>query len=680
MVSACLAVPCLQSATPPTIGTVSAPCIHVRPEGLPQAGQMSSRLQALAYSSNWAGYAISKIGTSQVLDIWGQWTVPTVSSSSPRPAYSSAWIGVGGFNTQDLIQTGTAQEIDSSGNMRYYAWYEILPASLVSVFNVNPGDIMNATIQYQGSGQWHVVIHDLTTPNGWDQTISYASSFSSAEWIFEATTINNRLATLPQTSDTIFYGASAYIGSKNNLGFFSPTQLLMVDTSTLDVKAQPGPLPSPDRFAVTYTWNLPQVPPTFVNCSITPASVAAGSGFQAQYYIYNPNSANINVGLGASIRNDGTLNEITDPSNDVVASISPGSGLYKRAFNVPAGASQGTYDFALNLSYGTPGKGSEYATSGWSAAGLQVSGTSVINPLTTASSSSTTTITSATTTSSATTTTTSTYPPSFNQATIISFTVNKPSPQQAGSSITFTCTANSPNVSAVIQYRFWRLKVGGAWGVVQEWSSLNVFTWKTTSADLGGYQFVVWVRDGYRVDVNSRDDLSFWNVNGKSQTSGSTYTIQAGPPTSTPSVSNAPPCIIATAAYGSGLAPEVAYMRLVRDEMIGSNRIGRILVNGWNSFYYSWSPTVAGWIASSNSLQATFRILLLPLVGTIHATAFIYNAVASINPTSASVIAFLFAAFSSTTLYILSPLFALTVVAKRIRRSRLAMIQEKSGR
>jgi hypothetical protein len=109
-------------------------------------------------------------------------------------------------------------------------------------------------------------------------------------------------------------------------------------------------------------------------------------------------------------------------------------------------------------------------------------------------------------------------------------------------------------------------------------------------------------------------------------------------------------------------------MRLVRDEMIGSNHIGRILVNGWNSFYYSWSPTVACWIASSNGLQVTFSILLLPRVGTIHATAFIYEAATSIDPTSASVMAFLFAAYSSTTLYILSPLFALTVVAKRLRR------------
>jgi hypothetical protein len=38
------------------------------------------------------------------------------------------------------------------------------------------------------------------------------------------------------------------------------------------------------------------------------------------------------------------------------------------------------------------------------------------------------------------------------------------------------------------------------------------------------------------------------------------------------------PCIIATVAYGSPMAPEVAYMRYVRDNLIGSTEIGGRLV------------------------------------------------------------------------------------------------------
>jgi len=58
-------------------------------------------------------------------------------------------------------------------------------------------------------------------------------------------------------------------------------------------------------------------------------------------------------------------------------------------------------------------------------------------------------------------------------------------------------------------------------------------------------------------------------------------------------------CIIATAAYGGSDAPPVKYMRYVRDNLIGASVTGRHLVDGWNRFYYSWSPTVAALAAKS---------------------------------------------------------------------------------
>lgn len=128
--------------------------------------------------------------------------------------------------------------------------------------------------------------------------------------------------------------------------------------------------------------------------------------------------------------------------------------------------------------------------------------------------------------------------------------------------------------------------------------------------------------------------------------------------TPTPSPTPRPGCIVATAAYGSELAPEVVYMRHVRDNMIGSSQIGRTLVNGWNKFYYSWSPSIANFIAAHGPSQPVFRAFLLPLVGTIHLTASIYTVSASINAPFASVVAFLFAAISSITIYVLLPLFA----------------------
>jgi len=142
-----------------------------------------------------------------------------------------------------------------------------------------------------------------------------------------------------------------------------------------------------------------------------------------------------------------------------------------------------------------------------------------------------------------------------------------------------------------------------------------------------------------------------------------TYQLTTSTPSPTPPPRQA--CIIATAAYGSEMAPEVAYMRHVRDNMIGSNDVGRILVNGWNAFYYLWSPTVAETIGKSDSMQVAFRILLLPLIAAVHSTAFVYIMLATIDPILASVIAFLFAAILSTALYIVVPVMTIRAIYKK---------------
>jgi len=116
-------------------------------------------------------------------------------------------------------------------------------------------------------------------------------------------------------------------------------------------------------------------------------------------------------------------------------------------------------------------------------------------------------------------------------------------------------------------------------------------------------------------------------------------------------------CVIATAAYGSDMAPEVAYMRYVRDSLIGSTPTGKALVAAFNTFYYSWSPTVANAIAGSELLRAFFRVILLPLVAIIHATALVFTAVA--NATGgrdvASFVAFFASAIMTIVVYVVLP-------------------------
>ena len=114
------------------------------------------------------------------------------------------------------------------------------------------------------------------------------------------------------------------------------------------------------------------------------------------------------------------------------------------------------------------------------------------------------------------------------------------------------------------------------------------------------------------------------------------------------------------------MAPEVVYMRFVRDDLIGSTPTGKILRDSFNTFYYSWSPPIAQAIAGNAGLQALFRILLLPLVGIIHVTAWVFMALGAGN--LASIMSFVVAALLSITAYVAFPMLAVLEASRRLRR------------
>lgn len=70
-------------------------------------------------------------------------------------------------------------------------------------------------------------------------------------------------------------------------------------------------------------------------------------------------------------------------------------------------------------------------------------------------------------------------------------------------------------------------------------------------------------------------------------------------------------CFIATAAYGSPMAPQVKVLREIRDRFLLTNSPGKALVN----FYYAFSPKAADFISEHAGLRAMVRVGLLPLVG-----------------------------------------------------------------
>ena len=74
-------------------------------------------------------------------------------------------------------------------------------------------------------------------------------------------------------------------------------------------------------------------------------------------------------------------------------------------------------------------------------------------------------------------------------------------------------------------------------------------------------------------------------------------------------------CLIATAAFGSELAPQVQFLREFRDDTILTTLSGASFMSVFNTIYYSFSPTVADWERQNPILQETIKTALYPLLG-----------------------------------------------------------------
>jgi len=73
-------------------------------------------------------------------------------------------------------------------------------------------------------------------------------------------------------------------------------------------------------------------------------------------------------------------------------------------------------------------------------------------------------------------------------------------------------------------------------------------------------------------------------------------------------------CLIATATFGSELAPQVQQLREIRDDALLQTESGSVFMNGFNQFYYSFSPTIADWERQNPTFRELVKLAIIPLV------------------------------------------------------------------
>ncbi len=135
------------------------------------------KYQVLRRSENWAGLVVDHPGDTGVS---AQWKIPAAPAT--LGSYVAQAVGIGGFQTSDLLAVGT-QEQAVQGQASYVAFWETAPGNEVAIGSVpvHPGDRVAASLHEVSPGQWQITLRDLTSGQTFTQVVSYDSSRSSAE-------------------------------------------------------------------------------------------------------------------------------------------------------------------------------------------------------------------------------------------------------------------------------------------------------------------------------------------------------------------------------------------------------------------------------------------------------------------------------------------------------------------
>ena len=96
-----------------------------------------------------------------------------------------------------------------------------------------------------------------------------------------------------------------------------------------------------------------------------------------------------------------------------------------------------------------------------------------------------------------------------------------------------------------------------------------------------------------------------------------TILIENDSSTENKSQDNAGGCLIATAAFGSELAPQVQQLRELRDNQLLQTESGKLFMSSFNDLYYSFSPTIADYERENPLFKEAVKIMITPMISSL---------------------------------------------------------------
>lgn len=114
-------------------------------------------------------------------------------------------------------------------------------------------------------------------------------------------------------------------------------------------------------------------------------------------------------------------------------------------------------------------------------------------------------------------------------------------------------------------------------------------------------------------------------------------------------------CLIATATFGSELAPEVQFLRDFRDHKILQTFAGASFMVAFNAWYYSFSPGIAQYESINPTIRVPVKIIIYPLIWILQIGSRVFD-LFSFNHEAAAVLSGITISALLGTIYLAGPM------------------------